>query len=567
MEVRGLILHSFPLHDLEELERLRSSWGSFRLMLQMSVPISEIRDYFGEEIAFYFLFMQSLVHAASCLAVIAACIGVLSFFSEGFSTAIVHTSFSLLVILWYMIFWKLWRRCEAQHANLWGTDGEDLSDIRERLNPRFQGELAPSAENAKIQKPRADSIRKLRGRCLANILSALFVLVMLAAIGMNRLLVFRYTERGDTFAEIRAAVGLSVQIQVFNFLWSKLAEWIGDFELRERLSSWHSSLFLKAFVVNFINSFVGIAFTAFVQPCLAWNELAPGGAARLYGSLLRNTLIGVLVTGITVGTMNNVMTPFAFMYGRIWLKFKNRQQAGVSAGTGYEYETSYQEQQAKMNDYDRRALNSDYLEILMLLGFVLFFGIVFPVAAILMFLALLLQLRADAWKLCHAYRRPYPQRACNIGFVNNVLGTYFYFAVISNVSLTTIFFMMDGIIKDRATAVAFFSSSSLALIMLQQVVRTFMGESSSLRMEKRRQAHQRHHLYFSDFSRSAHVKMQELRLDGEDVNRNYDHIKPLKLQRPASYRYDRVAEELLKSLPFAVSETSPTTCSSRAPTV
>jgi len=72
------------------------------------------------------------------------------------------------------------------------------------------------------------------------------------------------------------------------------------------------------------------------------------------------------------------------------------------------------EAQAKFIEYDGSDLSDDYMQIIFPVLFVMFFGMAFPVASILVPLLCIVQLRCDAWKLVHTFRRPYPNMVFNI---------------------------------------------------------------------------------------------------------------------------------------------------------
>jgi len=57
----GLISHSLPLHDRADLHNLRRTWGNLRLLFHLWQPLEQIHEYFGEAVAFYFLFLRELI--------------------------------------------------------------------------------------------------------------------------------------------------------------------------------------------------------------------------------------------------------------------------------------------------------------------------------------------------------------------------------------------------------------------------------------------------------------------------------------------------------------------------
>lgn len=57
----------------------------------------------------------------------------------------------------------------------------------------------------------------------------------------------------------------------------------------------------------------------------------------------------------------------------------------------------------------------DYLEMFIQFGYVVLFSSAFPLAALCAFLNNVIEIRSDAFKLCHTFQRPFGQRVQNIG--------------------------------------------------------------------------------------------------------------------------------------------------------
>ncbi|TMW62806.1 hypothetical protein Poli38472_005424 [Pythium oligandrum] len=86
-------------------------------------------------------------------------------------------------------------------------------------------------------------------------------------------------------------------------------------------------------------------------------------------------------------------------------------------------------EEAELEQYDTF---EDYTEMLIQFGYVTFFSLAFPLAPLLALCNNTLELRIDAFKLCHAKQRPIAQKASGIGIWFQVLQLMSVLAVLTN---------------------------------------------------------------------------------------------------------------------------------------
>merc|ERR1719498_2138506 len=78
---------------------------------------------------------------------------------------------------------------------------------------------------------------------------------------------------------------------------------------------------------------------------------------------------------------------------------------------------SYPETQAHLPEYTVAEEVYDIMDVIIELGFVLFFGFVCPEVITLFFLSNSMRLHALGWKLVYTMRRPFPDSASGLGTV------------------------------------------------------------------------------------------------------------------------------------------------------
>lgn len=466
----GLILHDYPAHNAALVVPLRDKWGVLSKSLWPWQPIGEIRDYFGEKVAFYFLFLQEIMKAIFIL-MCAACLTsylwwladseaalsassapnatVANMTSANVTSANVslvstwhleeleayHTSdvlklvYATFTMFWYILFCKHWKRTESYYATLWGTDkkaeGETVSEPM-----TGQGDLRPSPIDENEMEPTADSRRKAIGSAISVLGQIIYMSLIVLAVILNRYKAWQMANAGNSSAYTIMAVVLSVQIQIGDLIWGFIAHSLTEWEQHVEQNDFDQSKAQKTFLMRFFNTFNTFIYIAFIQDSIDHQgcEALPG---KCTGLLYTNVGM-VFVTFISFGTLDMAL-PWLIIRYRTWCetralkKMIEEQQKQMEVGEiGAEdvqelYQISLLEQQAKADPYLGEDATCDYLQVMFPLAFIVMFSMVRPLIVLLAFIAMGTQVRADAWKLCSAYRRVFPERVPGIGVWNRVL--------------------------------------------------------------------------------------------------------------------------------------------------
>ncbi|XP_075241545.1 anoctamin-8-like isoform X3 [Convolutriloba macropyga] len=91
--------------------------------------------------------------------------------------------------------------------------------------------------------------------------------------------------------------------------------------------------------------------------------------------------------------------------------------------------------ESEMSTYAFQDLFDDYLEMFIQLGYVVFFSSLFPLAALCSCVNNVFEIRVDAFKITHAYRRPFAKTASGIGVWQNMMDVMGAIAVMVNCAL------------------------------------------------------------------------------------------------------------------------------------
>jgi len=77
----------------------------------------------------------------------------------------------------------------------------------------------------------------------------------------------------------------------------------------------------------------------------------------------------------------------------------------------------------------------EYLELINQYSYSTIFCVTFPLAPLFAFINNLFEIRVDAFKLCFGFKRPFPERAENIGIASEILTFMSYMAIVTNTGI------------------------------------------------------------------------------------------------------------------------------------
>mmetsp|Transcript_56197 Transcript_56197/g.103047 ORF Transcript_56197/g.103047 Transcript_56197/m.103047 type:complete len:813 (-) Transcript_56197:54-2492(-) len=536
MKRLGLVLHTYPSHGVRINRELKEEWANLSLVYTCSQPLDKVREYFGEELGFYFLFVQRVGVAEKFL--IAAAL-FYTFLSSVWPEDDVSKKYkdlpkvlySIALMLWFFILVKHWRRTETYFANKWGMDrAMQALTLKQPINPSFEGIYVGSAvdENRTVLAP--IKWKRRWGSVAAVVIEGFFqALVIVVLLGLQA----RYTnysncenhpgsceqEPKPLFGMIAmstaVSITLSITIKVFNFVWTVVAEKLCDAEQHVFLVDWNAARTAKIFRFQFISTF--FAFFALVMlPVIAASPIL----AKLWGwddkeesdeQVMENAQVN-LAASLKINFYLYVafgILDMAIPWGTLKCNIHSERRAMEKAGKE-SFKLSQLEEQAKMLEYTGADAADDYMAIIFPLGFVILFSQAMPLfSSCLSFVAVSTQIRADAWKFIVAYRRPFPEMVNGIGNWNGFLEAFVWFGIGLNALQFTTVMQIEDIMKSIVPSFADhykkdpglmeyveFSSYVVVCYCLRLLVDRSIGDMDSrTALERQRQDLQRTRLF------------------------------------------------------------------------
>jgi hypothetical protein len=280
------ILGFYPLHDHVELTDLALQW------LQMfqwpwNQPNNQIKDYFGEKIGLYFLWLS---HYTSWL-LVAAVVGFFCWINVATNgnnpNAVIMPYFATFMAFWATFFLEFWKRKEITTSMEWGTVGFEQEELP---RPQFSGIKKPNPVNGRdyIYFPYTAKMRRLVESSMVISVFVLAVLGAVAGIFILKLVLTHMavlTQGGIGFGGIIASIANAVVIQVMNAIYGEVAIALTDFENHRTDTAYEDSLITKTFIFQFVNSYSPLFYIAFVKPFIADLDPCVGRSPSLSPSL------------------------------------------------------------------------------------------------------------------------------------------------------------------------------------------------------------------------------------------------------------------------------------------
>ncbi|KAH8889662.1 DUF590-domain-containing protein [Thozetella sp. PMI_491] len=445
----------FPLHDHAFNRSWIMEWGT-KYFLDES-DITKIRDKFGEQVAFYFAFLQSyftfLLFPAAFGFAAWLLLGQYSWF------------YAIVNCLWSVVFFEHWQRKEVDLAVLWGVRG--VSKIQ-HPRPQFVFEREAkdpvTGEIIKVFSP----LKRLSRQALQLPFAAACVVILGGLIcGCFAIEIFITEVYNGPFKQYLAflpTILLSVFMPTLSTLLTSLAGKLTHVENYETQDAHQSSYVQKIFVLNFITSYLPIFLTAFVyvpfgkvlvpyldifnitaQKFTAEGKPLPTKDWVINPDRLTKQVIYFTVTAQIVNFATEVIVPY--VKRKVFRVVKEVQSERAAKNGEFHHQDAPEEveflrrvrEQADLDEYD---VTVDYREMVVQFGYLSLFSVIWPLTACSFLINNWVEARSDAVKIAIGSQRPIPWRADSIGPWLNSIGFLSWLGSITGASL--VFLFSDG---------------------------------------------------------------------------------------------------------------------------
>lgn len=446
-ELRGY----FPLHEDQRLQELSgrrddvkenkwhawfpgpSSRRAIRGWIMMDEDHSNrVRDYFGDRIAFYFLFMAFYWKFLIPVALIGLALQILDWLARtpDNMTAI---PFCVLLSVWACFLPHFWRRQEAKYALGWGT--LDMVDRLEACRPDHFGnpKINPVTGQVEPFYPWSEKIWKYSKSAAVLAVSGVSLVVVVV------LLVFtRHQYHSDVpHGILHFQLIIAMTVEIINSLLTRMSARLTREENHRTQSDHDMHLLAKVMVFKFVNSFFMLYYIAF------WKK-----HAELFGvsmSCLRNDcfldlqsqLAVFVLFRLIVSNSIEILKPKVTLWFRSWmnegqscmtywfsyfLQAQRLELADMSAGE----QQSKKEQYSSFNEFD---------EALIAHGYATLFAVTSPWVCAATLIGVLFEIIIDSRGLMLTKQRPLPIRAKNNEPWNTAFEIYGVMAAFTNIFL------------------------------------------------------------------------------------------------------------------------------------
>lgn len=359
----------------------------------------------------------------------------------------VELLFACVMIAWATFYIELWKHTEAVWRMRWGMEEFALA---ETTRAEFIGvwTLSEVDRHSIMKVDRYGKLRRLATNLITMAFIGLVLLTVSALYAYERFLI----KSGHLSHVTLVNFAIAIQMQVYNLIWKFLSVKLTDFDNHETESGYYEGLVKRVFVFQFINSYSALFYLVLMGH-------DPTGTKQDYSTKLAMQL-RIIFCIYLISHLAGVLMPYlSYLYR---LRFDDRDDkrqtthskasVQVSRRSGYTpmpqpnkkgtmaARFSFMETQAKLDSYEVKEDVWERIDIMMELGYVLFFGFVAPEIIALLLVSNLIRIRAFGWMLLYALRRPFPRGADGLGKTMNFLYRVMCrAAVLINIVLLTLY--------------------------------------------------------------------------------------------------------------------------------
>ena len=397
---------------------------------QCNKTINIIRNYYGESISYYFLWIDFYARWLLFPSILGTFIFISYFLWKKiplisiFSDSIQMDYYEILLIincilltLWLTLFIKAWIKKEKLYNYIWGIDeGQKETKINENFAPDSKQKLI-FGYYVPIEKEPFHTFKKL--------LSYFVLLGMIFLVFSFIYSLFRLKARlinGNIYHDYKISFYIAcingLQIKIMNYIYYFIADFLNEWENHFSLTEKDESFAKKLILFDFLNSYSSLFYIAFINP---YNE-----------GCINNNCLKELETQMYSIFLVYLAVFFGELVYLYLVYYYNRKKAG-SLISDENIEVQGLEHQIMSSSLDN--LNIEYNDIINQFGFVCLFSIAAPLTPLIIFILSLVCRLINYYKFVNLKRVEILDKSKGIYFYKTVVKVFLFIGVLVNVSI------------------------------------------------------------------------------------------------------------------------------------
>ena len=417
------------------------SWNIFNTGTQMDY-IFTIRNFYNEEIAYYFLWITSLVKWL----IIPAILGIIVNYSnkiminpDGSHNHTILLLLSAFLALWGTAFLNYWDQKEKIFNYIWGTESFQRSE------PDSEA-FVPDGFVTLVFNRQFPYVSATKTIC-KQLVSYIVLFLMLTAIVIGVYIIFmlkvilikKYPEQ-QTYIGILSALENTVLIAIMSSLYSMIAYKLNDWQNYRKDFQRMNALAVKFILYDLINNFYPLFYIAFIKKATIFGKEAEqcygfGGndscleeiEIQLYTTLSVNFGLNFLEIGLPIFHQGARMIALKKKLEIKGIKIGQSNEDNISALSPHSID-----HQMILDEYTE--MISEYSEILVDVGYLLLFGVVAPLVPFLVLLLVYTEKFFDSYKIFFLSRVKLLDQSNGLNIYNTVFRLIVYGGMFSNVA-------------------------------------------------------------------------------------------------------------------------------------
>ncbi|CAO3647803.1 unnamed protein product [Cunninghamella blakesleeana] len=420
-----------PLHNDDYNKLWVSTWS--KKWLISNEDLMNIRNHFGEKIAFYFAFVQSYLLWLSFPTIL----GIFVYFTHSNTLSIWY---SIAMLGWGITFIEMWKRKQTELAIAWEVRN---CSKHEKRRADFKGDTTVADQVTGEEMPFVPAWKIIYRRVLSLpgvAIGAVLLFIIVALVFMLQLFLHEYyTGPFHQILHYAPTIGYALLIPTMSGIYSTWVRILTNYEMHKTESSWEYSYTQKIFIANFLVGYLSLFFIAwiyipfgdYVLPYLSELNISHQHK-KVDFQRLHDQFVYFIVTGQVVGFLTEMAVPYAkalLMPKAMKLSkelsskmnenrqsISKRDEAMTADGANIDPEKlKFIKKVYKEVELDEYNIYTDYVEMVIQFGYISMFSPVWPIASLCCIVNNWIELRSDAIKICKYTRRPSPLRAEGVG--------------------------------------------------------------------------------------------------------------------------------------------------------